>query len=111
MAIKVAKKKGPKIIDAEDTPEVAEEVAEAAPEVAEAAEEAPEVVRQPKVKAQTDMVEFSTFEEIDPSPTIGGYSFAQELSLTKLSAKTNYVIPRYVAEVLVDRKKGMILPG
>lgn len=94
------------------------QVAEA--EGKEEAEEAEEVEEQPKPKRKLEQavqaerpegwVEFTCYETVDPAPTIGDFSFNRDLSVVVLEAKKTYTIPRRVAEVLVDKKKGVILP-
>jgi hypothetical protein len=52
---------------------------------------------------------FTCMEEIDPAPTVGSFSFSQQLGLLKLEAKKNYSMPYHVAIHLEDKKKGQIV--
>jgi hypothetical protein len=58
---------------------------------------------------RSDWVTFTCMELIDPSPTVGSFSFSQHLGLTKLEAKKNYTMPYHVAIHLEDKKKGQIV--
>lgn len=71
----------------------------------------PGAVRDAPAGDPKEWVEFNCYERIDPSPTIGAFSFSRDLSITMLEAKKIYTIPRFVAEVLEDKKKGTIMPG
>jgi hypothetical protein len=55
-------------------------------------------------------VEFVCQEVVDPSPTIGSFSFSRDLSVIILEKSKTYTVPRFVAEVLVDKKKGIMIP-
>lgn len=119
-------KKGPKIVEEDESQEQAqvEEAAEdTSEEEAEESEETeedsgdstkkkkkPSLEKVEKAERPEGWVEFNCFEMVDPAPTIGSFSFVRDLSVTILESKKVYVIPREVAEVLVDKKKGMILP-
>jgi len=93
------------------TPVPAEPVEEDIPEVPQPAEIKPKVVAitaKPAPQSEQDFVEFNCFETIDPSPVIGHFSFSRDMSITMLEKNRVYRIPRFVAEVLVDKKKGVV---
>lgn len=102
MALKM--KKSPKIVS--DSVDLDDETnVDVSPE-----EETVKVAVSPKAK-QSGWVEVSMHEEISPAPVIGKFSFAIDMSITKLEKHKTYRVPKDVADVLVDRKKAIILPG
>src|ERR1051326_6223141 len=110
MDIKKAKvkKKGPKLVDADDSGQ--EEVQETGSQVSTATE----VVDQPEEAEETESpviaeedkkgwVTFTCMEEIDPSPVVGSFSFTRDLGIPKLEARKNYSMPLHVALHLIDK--------
>lgn len=55
-----------------------------------------------------DHVQFTATTDITPPPHIGSYSMAIELNIVTVRVGQKYWIPKRVAEVLIDRKKGVI---
>jgi hypothetical protein len=61
-----------------------------------------------QIKPNADLVSVAMYVDCDPAPTIGhpahgGYSFVEH-GITKLNARESYIVPRRVAEHLVDKK-------
>lgn len=61
-----------------------------------------------KIKPNADLVSIAMYVDCDPAPTIGhpahgGYSFVEH-GITTLKARESYIVPRRVAEHLVDKK-------
>lgn len=76
-------------------------------------EESPQVTEAPapvvaKIKPNADLVSIAMYVDCDPAPTIGhpaygGYSFVEN-GVIILKARESYIVPRRVAEHLVDKK-------
>lgn len=60
-------------------------------------------------KSRTDLVTITVYEDIEPPPRIGDWDGKHELGITKMKAKNSYKVPRNVAEVIADAKKGTIV--
>ncbi len=60
-------------------------------------------------KAFDDLVAVTVFEQIDPPPVVGSFNVGHELGITRMVPKQAYKLPRFVAEVIVDAKKGVII--
>jgi len=51
-----------------------------------------------------EIVTITVFEDMDPAPVIGNYDFRHEKRVSVLT-KGKHEVPRFVAEVLVDKNK------
>jgi len=60
-----------------------------------------------KVNAMTDLVSFTSYEEIRPAPTVGNISMVRDLGMSFLPRGVSK-IPRNIAIVLEDKKLGQI---
>jgi hypothetical protein len=49
-----------------------------------------------------EIVVITVFQDIDPAPTIGNYDFSREKGITSV-AKGKHEVPRFVAELLVEK--------
>lgn len=109
---KVNTTKGP-AISGEGIPEIptVEEVmpvAEAVPvEEALPVEEvsAPELRSTKMRDSEDDMVRISMLETLEPPPTVGKWSGAEALHVTRMTVRESYTVPRFVAQHLEDKKK------
>lgn len=91
---------------AENETEEADENTEAeAPEPAAPAPKAPEVA----VINQTpkDRVRITMIQDMTP-PTVGNFDFERELKVKRLVQRESYVVPRHVAEVLIDSRSAIV---
>ena len=91
------------IIEVEE--EVDDTVTSDIPEVAVVTEAIPEakVPENPK-----DHVFFAFTEDVSPPPHIGFYDMALKHNITVARRGQKYLVPKHIAEVLLDKKKGVI---
>ena len=109
---KTKKVKNPTAPDTEievDTDEIDDAGAEET-ETLEGAAPAAETIEEATIPARPkDEVHFVFTEDIEPPPTIGHYSMGTTFGISKVKKNSKFHIPRHVAEVLVDKKKGAII--
>jgi hypothetical protein len=68
------------------------------------------VVKAASVSMKKGWVRFNCFVDVDPAPVVGHFSFAHDTNVMKLESRQVYSCPLSVAEHLVDKKIGVILP-
>ena len=56
-----------------------------------------------------DLVQVTVFQAIEPPPHVGNWNGARELGILKMTPKSTYKVPRYVANVMVESTRAAIL--